>query len=76
MPRELERSASGNGGVRNDVQGVESAPTTQNSEKGDPDDPIPKGWRMYIHNFSTPWFTINMGTGLLRFVPPVRAGMP
>lgn len=65
---ELERSASGNGGERNDLQGVESVPSTQHSEKEDPQDPIPKGWRMYIHNFSTPWFTINMGTGLLSYV--------
>lgn len=67
-PRELERSASGNYGERNDMQGVGSAPNTQHSENGDPEDPIRKGWRMYIHNFSTPWFTINMGTGLLSYV--------
>lgn len=50
------------------MQGVECAPSTQNSEKWDPEDSIPKGWRLYIHNFSTPWFTINMGTGILRQV--------
>lgn len=52
----------------NDMQGVEAAPNTQHTEKGDPENPIPEGWKMYIHNFSTPWFTINMGTGVLSYV--------
>lgn len=53
---------------RSDTQGVEGRPYSPSAspepdEREEIEDPIPTGWRMYIHNFTTPWFTINMGTG-------------
>lgn len=53
---------------RNDTQGVEGRPyspsaTPEPDELGETEDPMPEGWRMYIHNFTTQWFCINMGTG-------------
>ena len=53
---------------RNDMQGVEGRPyppslTPEPDELGETEDLMPEGWRLYIHNFTTPWFSINMGTG-------------